>query len=450
MRTCVEQASSRPPPTTAPWSTATTGTVPNWMRANASCHIRECWTPCAAERSFSSARSRPAQKCAPAPCSTTARQPSGGAAKKSRSPSTVGSFRALRFAARSRRRTPIASWRSKWSDAGVRACIVEFSSLRGRALPGFRFGDTSSGQAGRELRIGLGDLVADRGADQREHVSWRFGRVRHGGRAVEIEAGVGDDLLDRMPGVDALEREALPGPVEREQPAPGKELPRPARPVHAGRARSRRRNEIDLRHEDPRRVLLAEQDHFRYEEVEIGRAVGPGPAHVAPRVRAGADEVDVRLAVDLTAAEEERVDTTLRGAVEGLDAAVGEVGVLARAQDRQPHRAAGELAREERRRPGDRRRVADDHVAAAGEQPRDGGDQDLGRRNAHWTTLAPKPRSGSPKTGEGALSSLPGGRPGGLMRPPLPPRATRRATRESLRRSSPPGRSARAPPCPDR
>ena len=35
-------ASSSPPPTTAPCSTATTGTRPNWTRSNAACHMREC------------------------------------------------------------------------------------------------------------------------------------------------------------------------------------------------------------------------------------------------------------------------------------------------------------------------------------------------------------------------------------------------------------------------
>ena len=41
-RMCVADASSSPPPITAPLSTETTGSRPRSIRSNARCHIREC------------------------------------------------------------------------------------------------------------------------------------------------------------------------------------------------------------------------------------------------------------------------------------------------------------------------------------------------------------------------------------------------------------------------
>ena len=58
-------ASSSPPPTTAPCSTATTGTRPNWMASIAACHCASARCPRHAAL-LSSDRSSPAQKCSPA------------------------------------------------------------------------------------------------------------------------------------------------------------------------------------------------------------------------------------------------------------------------------------------------------------------------------------------------------------------------------------------------
>src|SRR3954447_6679106 len=113
-------AISSPPPTTAPCSTATTGTLPNSMCSNARCQLRECAMPCATSRALSSPRSRPEQKWSPSPASTTALTPSGTAAKKASIPNTVGSSMALRFSGRASSRTATSPWRSALSDRGSR------------------------------------------------------------------------------------------------------------------------------------------------------------------------------------------------------------------------------------------------------------------------------------------------------------------------------------------
>src|SRR5215470_11976141 len=113
---CAAHASSSPPPTTAPWRTAITGAAPNCRSSKARCHIRECSTPSAAECDASEERSSPAQKCSPAPHSTTARTPSGGRAKNVPSPCTVASSSALRFSARFRRTMAMSPWRSIASE----------------------------------------------------------------------------------------------------------------------------------------------------------------------------------------------------------------------------------------------------------------------------------------------------------------------------------------------
>src|ERR1700704_679120 len=111
-------AISSPPPTTAPCSTATTGTLPNSMRSKARCQLRECAIPCATSRALSSPRSRPEQKWSPSPASTAALTPSGRAAKNASMPNTVGWSMALRFSGRARKRTAMSSRRSALSDRG--------------------------------------------------------------------------------------------------------------------------------------------------------------------------------------------------------------------------------------------------------------------------------------------------------------------------------------------
>src|SRR6516164_4677736 len=81
-------------------------------------------------------------------------------------------------------------------------------------------------------------------------------------------------------------------------------------------------------------MLGAEEDYLLHHVVEIGRAERAGKAHLRVRIVTGRHEVDVALAVDLSAGEEEHVDPTLPGAVEKFARAVGEEVVLAALQER--------------------------------------------------------------------------------------------------------------------
>src|SRR5690606_5950870 len=126
-------------------------------------------------------------------------------------------------------------------------------------------------------------------------------------------------------------------------------------------------------------VLLAEEDHPGHEVVQVGRAEGPRPSHVGPGILAGSDEIDVGLAVDLAASEEEGADPSLADQVEDLDATVGEAVVAARAQDGQPHRRLFTLLRkgpgEQGARTGDRRTRAHGDMPDAPQQPGDREDE---------------------------------------------------------------------------
>jgi hypothetical protein len=93
-------------------------------------------------------------------------------------------------------------------------------------------------------------------------------------------------------------------------------------------------------------VLEPEQDHLGHDVIEVGRPEGARKAHRRLRVVADADEVDIALAVDLSAREEERVDAALPGAVEQLAPAVGEEALPAAAQQRDLRPAVAALARQ--------------------------------------------------------------------------------------------------------
>src|SRR5262245_2911271 len=121
-----------------------------------------------------------------------------------------------------------------------------------------------------------------------------------------------------------------------------------ARPVDVVRAGAGCADEVDLRHQDARAVLLAEQDDARHEEIERGGAEAAGPAHGRARIVADADEIDVGLAVDLPAAEEEGVDATLCRTVEELAPAVGEEVVVLAAQQRYAQPSARARPRQQR------------------------------------------------------------------------------------------------------
>ena len=120
-----------------------------------------------------------------------------------------------------------------------------------------------------------------------------------------------------------------------------------------------------------------EEDHPRHHEVHVGGAERAWPAHPASRVAADADEVDVGLAVDLPAAQEEGVDPPLRGAIEQLDATVRERVVPLAAQDRDAQAPARTLARQESRGARNRRGGADRNMGKPIQHPCQDVDQQL-------------------------------------------------------------------------
>src|SRR5664279_2030096 len=81
-------------------------------------------------------------------------------------------------------------------------------------------------------------------------------------------------------------------------------------------------------------MLDPEQDHLGHHVIEIGRAERAGEAHLRMIVVAGRYQIDVALAVDLPAGEEEHIDAALPGAVEQFARAVGEEIMLAALQQR--------------------------------------------------------------------------------------------------------------------
>ena len=74
--------------------------------------------PSSVESTFSSERSRPAEKCLPSAFSTTAFTPAGSVAKNVSSPSTVVSLSALRFSGRASVTIATAPRRSTFRDFG--------------------------------------------------------------------------------------------------------------------------------------------------------------------------------------------------------------------------------------------------------------------------------------------------------------------------------------------
>src|SRR5438105_3465782 len=128
-------------------------------------------------------------------------------------------------------------------------------------------------------------------------------------REIVFEAGVAPDVLAL---VEALQKKAalllLPG----EQRFAGEQGYRSAAALDPGRAPARRGDEFHLRHQHARGMLFAKQDGPA-EKVHEGRAERAGEP-----VLACAHQVDVGLAVDLRAAEEEDVDAALPGEIEEL------------------------------------------------------------------------------------------------------------------------------------
>ena len=169
----------------------------------------------------------------------------------------------------------------------------------------------------------------------------------------------------------------------------------------------------------------------------------PGKAGGAAGPVAGADQVDVGLAVDLAAAEEEQVDAALAGEVEQLARALGE-GVAGALVQQGETDIVTQLAHQPACGGGDGARGADRDVSRGlgarriEDEARDGGGEDappsritrpLARRsNTNSGEIGPEPRLGARRAGRSAATCAGVGR---RIRP-----AARSAKRPARRRRS--------------
>src|SRR5262249_42363273 len=119
-----------------------------------------------------------------------------------------------------------------------------------------------------EPPVNLDELRGDDAAQDAQRLSGRGGRHRRPRSMVEIEAGVLDDLRDRMARMHAREFEAPTASVEGEQATIRDERNGSARPINVARARARRAYEIDFLDQRARAVLEPEQDHLGHDVVE--------------------------------------------------------------------------------------------------------------------------------------------------------------------------------------
>src|SRR6266851_7262834 len=159
-----------------------------------------------------------------------------------------------------------------------------------------------------EARVGFTDQARDRPAENGERL--RIGRRRRNraGRDIEREAGIVLHLLEAVAGMNRLQPESATLLVEGEPAEIGQESDRTARTIDAVGPRPGRGDEVDLGHHHAARVFFAEQDHPRHQIVEIGRAERARPAERGLRIGpARADQVDIGLAVDLAATQEEGI-----------------------------------------------------------------------------------------------------------------------------------------------
>src|SRR5687767_12527474 len=173
-----------------------------------------------------------------------------------------------------------------------------------------------SPHAFREIGVVGGDGLRDRAAQPVEVFgAWRR-RPRYLLGDVKRKAGVGADV-GRL--VHALKAKAALGLLPAEDRFAGDERRRIAA----------RGDELDLRHQHPGGMLLAEENRVLHHRVHESRAEGAGEAAAFHP-----HQVDVRLAVDLRSAEEEDIDPPLAREVEELARALGERVRLALVQHR--------------------------------------------------------------------------------------------------------------------
>src|SRR5262245_59885079 len=176
----------------------------------------------------------------------------------------------------------------------------------------------------RKLWVGFRDLRGDPFAQQPQGFHRRWGGGGDDIGDVKREPRLGDDLVERVARMQALEPKPATLAIEREQTPAGNQGYRAARTIDSRRARSRRANEIHSLDQGSRRMFVPEQNHARDDERQMGRPERSGEPRLRVLIIADANQVDIRLPVDLRAGEEEDVETSLAGAVEQFAAAIGE------------------------------------------------------------------------------------------------------------------------------
>src|SRR5262245_19277141 len=159
---------------------------------------------------------------------------------------------------------------------------------------------------------------------------------------------------------------------------------------------------------------------------------------------ADAYQVDIGLAVDLSARQEEYVDAALAGAVEQLASAIGEERVPRAAEERNIGAPMSEDARRERGGGGNRRGIADRDVADVADEA----DDDVCQQLLAADVLIRR-RAGHERAAPGSAQTPPPSPPGARTRPDgrYPPRSglgAPAATRHAAPPRPPPRRSRRA------
>src|SRR5688572_15226994 len=156
-----------------------------------------------------------------------------------------------------------------------------------------------------EIGVVRGDRLCHRPAQEPQVLGGRRRRHRYLRRRIEVEAGIGADVVSF---VHALETEAAMILLPGEERLAGEQ---------SGRVAARG-DKFDPRHERAARVLLAKKNRFPHHCIHERRAERPRKAAAF-----GTHEIDVRFAVDLRAAEKEDVDPALAGEIEELARAFG-------------------------------------------------------------------------------------------------------------------------------
>jgi len=116
--------------------------------------------------------------------------------------------------------------------------------------------------------------------------------------------------------MDGLQAEALRVALKRKYAAFRYQRIGAAGAVDAGWANAGGGDEVNLRHQYAAAMFWPEKNYPRHQEIEIGRSVSAGKAHIKIGVLAETDQINIGRAVDLPAAEKKSIDAPLCGSIE--------------------------------------------------------------------------------------------------------------------------------------